>query len=134
MRSLVEPLLEAPLDAGDALRGSASKDSAPGSACSGAWSGIQETWPVPVVVRRGGAVGVGLADLVEVLVGLVRQAEDLADRLRGLLRAAVRAGEDRLDPLAAQPLPQAAGLLPAALGQAVAVLAARPASCGRRRC
>ena len=59
---------------------------------------------------------------MQVLVGLVGDAEHLADRLRGLLRAAVRAGEDRLDPLALQALPEPAGLLPAALGEAVAVL------------
>src|SRR3954466_10228451 len=76
-------------------------------------------------VRGGGAIGVGLPDLVQVLVGVQRQSEAVADRLGGLLRAPVRAREDRLDALAAQALAQPARLLPAALGEAVAAVGQR---------
>src|SRR3954466_2377335 len=76
-------------------------------------------------VRGGGAIGVGLPDLVQVLVGVQRQSEAVADRLGGLLRAPVRAREDRLDALAAQALPQPARLLPASLGEAVAAVGQR---------
>jgi len=61
-----------------------------------------------LVVRGGGAVGVGLTDLEQVVIRLVREAEDLADPLRGLLRAAERRGDDRLDSLVLQALAQAA--------------------------
>ena len=44
---------------------------------------------------------------MQVLVGVERKAEDLADRLRGLLRAPERARHDRLDPLALQALARA---------------------------
>ena len=74
------------------------------------------------VLRRGRVVRVGLAHLVHVRVGLERQPQDLADGRRRLLRAAVVRGEDRLDPLVAQPLPHPARLLPAARRQAVGVL------------
>src|SRR4051812_22281436 len=88
---------------------------------------VQHPGDVPraLVVRGRRAIRVGLPHLEEVLVGGEAEAEDLADRLGGLLRAAERARQDRLDPLAAQPLAQSAGLLPAALGQPVGVLRVR---------